>query len=166
MASPFDCLIHIILYVKTFWDVAPVFLFTVIDERACIMSETATAMLTCIQYPWLCRHTSETTGLTLQGLPTVTMLQHKDVCMCVLWGGRVDTAGHKSPPLIIRPCCLLPLRVPGSWLDSFVAKSNVRDSLGFASGYRKQGHWKRQTAISLFTCHIAGWAAKATQMYL
>lgn len=33
------------------------------------MSETAAAMLTCIQYPWLCRQTSETTGLTLQGLP-------------------------------------------------------------------------------------------------
>lgn len=78
--------------------------------------------------------------------------------MCVLEGG-----GHKSPPLIIRPRCLLPLQAPGSWLDSFVAKSNLRDRLGIPSGYRKQGHCKRQTTTQLYTWHIAGWAVKATQ---
>lgn len=63
--------------------------------------------------------------------------------VCV-WGVGVDTVGPKSPPFIIRPRCLLPLQDPGSWLDFFVAKSNLRDSLGIASGYRKPGQWKRQ----------------------
>lgn len=131
--------------------------------RACIMSETSGAMLTCIQSPWLCRQTSETTGLTLKGLPTVTVQLHRDACMCVLGGVGVDSAGHKSPALIIRPRWLLPLRAQVSWPDSFVAKSNLRDSLGIASGYRKQGHWKRQTTMQLYTWHIAGWAVKATK---
>lgn len=55
----------------------------------------------------------------------------------VYLGVGVDTAGHRSPPLIIRLRCLLPLRVPGYWLGSFVEKPNLRDSLGIASGYRK-----------------------------
>ena len=163
-----------IVNIKTLLGIAPVLNFNQCLPhrfwsawcRACIMSETVAAMLTCIPYPWLCRQTSETTGLTLQGLPTVTVLLHEDVCMCVLWGVRVDPAHHKSPPLIIWPCCLLFLWAPGSWLDSYVAKSNLRDSLGIASGWRKQGHWKRQTITQLYTCHWAGWAVKATRMSL
>lgn len=150
--------------VKLLLDLAPVLYsnqcllhrFSFAWWRACIMSETVAAMLTCIQYPWLCRQTSETTGLTLQGLPIVTVLLNEDVCICVLWGSRIDTAGHNSPSLIIWPRCLLPLWAPGSWLDSYVANSNLRDSLCIASGFRKQGHWKWQMTTKLQTCHIAG----------
>lgn len=69
------------------------------------------AMLTCIRYLRLCGQTSETTGLTLQGLSTVTVLLHRDLCTCV-FQSTVDTVGRKSPPLIIRARCLLRLWAP------------------------------------------------------
>lgn len=136
------------------------------EEHVCVMSEAAAAMLTCIQYPRFCRQTLETTGLTLQGLLHChCAATQRCVYVCIIGGGRVDTTGHKSPPLIIRPCCLLPLRAPGSWLHSFVAKPNLRDSLGIASGYRKQGHGKKQMTTQLYTWHIVGWTVKTTQTF-
>lgn len=69
-------------------------------------------------------------------------------------------------PLIIRPRFLLPLQDPGSWLHSFVAKSNLRDSFGIAACYRKQGHRKRQTTTWLYTRHnaLSGYSNK-TQLW-
>lgn len=102
-------------------------------------------------------------GWHLRAFP-LSPCSYTEMPVCVCWGGvGVDSAGHKSPALIIRPRWLLPLRAQVSWPDSSVAKSNLRDSLGIASGYRKQGHWKRQTTMQLYTWHIAGWAVKATK---
>lgn len=134
------------------------------------MSETAAAMLTCIQYPWLCKQTSDTTGLILQGF-LLSLSCYTEMCVCVCVCVFVKEAVLvllATNPLLssLGPRCLLPLWAPGSWLDSFVAESNLRDSLGIASGHRKQGHSKRQATTLLYTWDTVDWAVKATQTSL
>lgn len=106
------------------------------------MSETAAAMLTCIQYPWFCRQTSETTGLTLQGL----LYCHRAVTqgrgyVCV-WGSRVGTPGLKSPPLIIRPCCLLSPPGPKFLTGLLCGENKSKGQPGYHFKLQKTGSMK------------------------
>lgn len=102
-------------------------------------------------------------GWHSRAFPTVTVRLHRDVGMCVC--GEVGLVLLASNPLLssLGLAACFPLQAPSSWLDSFAAKTNLKDSLGTTSGYRKQGQWKWQTTTQMYTGYISDWAVTHAQ---
>lgn len=81
-------------------------------------------------------------GWHSRAFPTVTVRLHRDMGMCV-WGSRVGTPGLKSPPLIIRPRCLLPPPGPKFLTGLLCGENKSKGQPGYRFRLQKTGSIKR-----------------------